>query len=138
MILNNQNKNSAFTVMELLIVIGVLSMLAVLVFVVIDPGEQISTSREMLRDSHLSTMNRVILDYQITHGALGSIANLSENFTEICNTNLEGYDCTGLVDLSSVYFKQLPINPTGPLNSNGTGYEIALIDGKIEIRVIET
>lgn len=134
MIFNIEKNNKAFTAMELLIVVGILSMLAVLVFVVISPGDQISTSRELLREAHLSALDRAILDYQVTHGSLGSISNLSENFTEICNTNLENYDCIDLVDLSSVYYRGVPIDPMGAINVYGTGYEIALIDGKIQTR----
>ncbi len=86
------------------------------------------------------------MSYQILNQ--GSLANLSlpqgeVNLTEICNTNeVDPINCGALIDLSVLtvenYINQLPVDPQGGIDPNGTGYFIAEGSVILEAKKAET
>ena len=143
-------KNKGFTLIELLIVIGIVSILAVAVVAVINPGLQFASARDAARESHINTLYNGLISYQISNYGTFSGLDLpqgQENLTEICNTNLEDPDCTELIDLSIIvdenYISQIPVDPQGGVDPDGTGYFLAegsiiLVAEKAETRFLAT
>ena len=87
--------------------------------------------RDNTRTSHINSLRSAILDYRAKHGKYPS--SITSELTEICNTNLSSVDCTGLVDLSVLGMRRVPVDPNGYYgNRNGTGYLIA----KGSIRIV--
>ncbi len=122
----NDMKKS-FTLIELLIVIAIIAIIAVGIIILIIPGERLAQARDATRAAHLKNLETALYLYDLDHGLI--TLGITENLTEICNTELENYDCTGLVDLSSLNIT-IPTDPLGGNSPNGTGYYLALINNK--------
>jgi len=140
------SKSGAFTIIELLIVIAIISIFALAITVAINPGHQFATARDATRESHLSTLNNALLSYKVKHGGDWADIVLPSEFTEICNTNLESPNCSdnNLIDLSELtydYINHIPVDPEGGDHDNGTGYfiresSVALVAVNYETRFV--
>ncbi len=124
---------TGFTLIELLIVIGIIAILAGAVIIAINPGQQFQQARDATREAHINALHNSLISYQTSNmGTWGDIS-LMEEFTEICNTNLESPDCSenNLIDLSELvpdYINQIPVDPQGGDDDSGTGYFISEIN----------
>ncbi len=119
--------NKSFTLIELLIVIAIIAIMAVGIIILTIPGQRLAQARDTTRAAHLKNLETALYLHDLDHGL--SNLTITENLTEICNTELENYDCTGLVDLSSLNIT-IPTDPLGGNSPNGTGYYLALINNK--------
>ena len=120
-----QNKLSkGFTLLEVLLVIGIIAILAAIVIVAINPSKQLADARNTQRRSDVNTILNAVYQYAVdTNGTIP--ASITTTQTEICQT---GGTCTGLIDLSVLttneeYLTSIPADPTGA-TTNGAGYEI--------------
>jgi uncharacterized protein (TIGR02145 family)/prepilin-type N-terminal cleavage/methylation domain-containing protein len=128
-------KNKAFTLIELLIVIGIIAVLASAVIIAINPGQMFSAARDSTRKSHLNTLNKSLLSYSIDNSGQFP-PDITVVAKEICNTNLETPDCTNLVDLSILspgYLTSIPVDPRGGVSPNGTGYFVFLLGSSVSL-----
>lgn len=113
-----------FTLLEVLLVIGIIAILASIVILAINPSKQLAESRNAQRKTDVNTILNAVYQYAIDNN--GTIpASISITQTEICKT---GGTCTGLIDLgvlttSETYLISIPTDPTGS-STNGAGYEI--------------
>jgi len=137
-----QNKKVAsggFTLLEILLVVGIIAILAGIVIVAINPARQIGAARDSERKQMVSTLNKAVNLYLIDKGfypasstpASGG-AVLGVAVKEICNTGAtsspSGASCTGGIDLSELvpqYISSMPIDPNYASTATGTGYRIA-------------
>ncbi len=117
----------SFTLIELLIVIAIIAIIAVGIIILIIPGERLAQARDATRAAHLKNLETALYLYDLDHGL--ATLGITENLTEICNTELENYDCEGLVNLSTLGIT-IPTDPLGGNSPNGTGYYLALINNK--------
>jgi len=120
-----------FTLIEILIVIGIIAILAAIAIVAINPARQFAQANNAQRWSNVNTILNAVYQYAIdNNGAipasiLTSTDCLGVATNEICKT---GGTCTGLVDLSALtttelYLVSIPTDPTGA-TANGAGYHI--------------
>ncbi len=66
-----RQKNKGFTLVELIIVIGIIAILAVSVIIAINPGKHFASTRDTVRESHIKNIEQAILSYQIdNYGSL--------------------------------------------------------------------
>ncbi len=123
----NSTTSKAFTLIELLIVIGIIAILAAAVIVAINPGRQFAQARDATRENHLTTLYNSLMSYKVDNLGVLTDLNLPEELTEICNTNLPDPDCGDMFNLSQLvdenYINQLPVDPQA--TGYGTGYQIA-------------
>ena len=132
------NLVSGFTLLEILLVVGIIALLAGIVIIAINPARQVAQTRNAERRSDLKQISNAVQQYFIDH--LRFPTSTPTTLTEICDTGTSssssGIDCSGLADLSYLvptYLVAIPKDPEGSTLSlvpkayatmNGTGYEI--------------
>ena len=139
-----------FTLLEILLVVGIIAILAGIVIVAINPSRQLATVRNTQRLSDLKQIYNAMTQYYIDHNAYPASSTFSA-LTEICNTgansaattSIDGTSCGSLANLSLLvptYLVAIPVDPTatstvGLLNHLiptayasplGTGYKIMI------------
>jgi prepilin-type N-terminal cleavage/methylation domain-containing protein len=125
---NKQIKHKGFTLLEILLVTGIISILAAIVIIAINPGRSLAKARDVQRKVGITEINKGLEQYYIDHnqyptsinGPIGSLQG-------ICNTGASatstGFDCAAnnLVDLSMLVPTYLPSIPADP---TGVGYKV--------------
>ena len=123
------NRSKAFTLIELLLVIGIIATLAVVVFVALDPAKRFSDARNARRQADVETILSAVHQYIIDNKG-GLPAGLSQDETMIgnsstgCSNNYSGgcqANSDGCLDLSnslSSYLKSIPYD--SQTGSDGT------------------
>lgn len=145
---------SSFTLVELLIVIGIIAILATAVVVVLNPIEFLKQSRDSTRMSDLQSLNKAIEIYQ-TDGGLFFGANntiyvsIPDSSATCANSSLPSlptgwsYSCSDFnnyrkvdgngwipIDLTSIsYGSILEILPIDPINSVSAGNYYTYVSG---------
>ncbi|MEI6378170.1 MAG: prepilin-type N-terminal cleavage/methylation domain-containing protein [Candidatus Falkowbacteria bacterium] len=124
--------NQAFTLIEVLLVIGIIAILAAIVIIAINPARQLGMARNTQRWSNVNTILNAIHQYAVDNK--GSLPySLTTNETEICAAGVATTTCnaSSLIDLTSLtnnelYLTSLPTDPACPTgcNANGIGYRV--------------
>ena len=70
-----ENSRSSFTLIELLITIGIISILSLIVILILNPQELIKQTRDTTRLSDLATINTALTLFQTDTGGSGSMGN---------------------------------------------------------------
>jgi len=121
-----KRSQSGFTLIEILIVIGIIAILAAVVIVAVNPARQFAKARNSQRSSNVNAILNAVHQYGVDNrGTLP--ATITSSSTPVCQT--DAVDCTGLIDLSvltanGIYIVAMPIDPSCEVN-NSTCYEIA-------------
>lgn len=132
-------KQTAFTLVELLVVIVIIATLATVVFVALDPATRLAEARNSRRwndvNNYITAIHQCIVDNDgVTSSCYGSLT--AGNVYEIVATGTTGCDdvCTGATadtscaDLDTnlaAYLKSLPTDPGG-VASGHTEYTISV------------
>lgn len=131
-------RRSGFTLIEILLVVALISVLAGIVILAINPSKQLADTRNAQRRTDVTTILDAVYQYAVdTNGAIpagiaSDTCNGSTAANEICRF---GGTCTGLVDLSVLttnakYIVSIPTDPRATIGdgTNGTGYFITKTD----------
>ncbi len=130
-----------FTLVEVLLTIGILSILASIVIIAINPARQFENTRNAQRISDVYTIQNALHQYAADNdGTFPSTAATTE--LEICTTG--AVSCSGLSDLSvltnnEAYLVTVPTDPLcgeqeGFCIENGTGYQVQkTLNGRITV-----
>ncbi len=126
-----------FTLLEILLVIGIIAILASIVIIAINPGRQLAQARNLERKSDLKQIDSALTQYYIDNNEYpASLAGVSD-LTEICDTGASsspsGIECGTLINLSELVPKYLTAIPTDPsaTTTNYAGYKIIRTGKKI-------
>ncbi len=99
-----------FTLLEVLIVIGIIAVLSAAVLVAVNPTRQFKLARDTQRLANVSAIANAISQNMSEHKGVFTcdyqIANTAE---QISNTGADIYDC-----LVPAYISTLPIDPNNP------------------------
>lgn len=118
------DKQRAFTLIEILLVVTLLAILAGIVILAINPPRQLAEARNAQRTADAYALLNAVYQYAADHdGELPAV--LTETWGGICR---EGGNCDGFLDLSILsenqkYLATLPLDPSAS-NENWTGYSI--------------
>jgi type IV pilus assembly protein PilA len=125
-----KNRKSGFTLLEVLLIIGIIAVLAGIVIVAINPTRQLAQARNVQRKSDLLEINKALTQFFIDHKYFP--AAITSTLTDICNTDKmasssvsSGY-CDGYINLSFLvpdYLGQIPTDAQISTASS-TGYKI--------------
>ncbi len=107
-------RSRGFTLIEILIVIGLIAVLAAVVIVAINPGKQFADARNSQRSSNVNSILNAVYQYAVDNNGQVPSA-ITTTSTEVCVTGAAS--CTGLADLSALtlngkYMLSLPKDPS--------------------------
>src|SRR3990167_1704368 len=120
-------KKKGFTLIELLIVIGIIAILAAIIFVAVDPARRLSEARNAVRWSSTNSILNAVLKYTVDNGgslpATVSSASAGTNYiigtggAGNCSTDCSAVasnstDCLSLAALVDQYIASIPVDPT--------------------------
>ena len=134
-------RSGGFTLLEILLVVGIIAILAGIVIVAINPSKQLAQVRNTERKSDLKQIANAITQFYIDHSYYPT--SLTSTLTEICDTGANASSsgqtttCTnaGLINLSELiptYITAIPRDPSAT-TTNHAGYQIVLASNKIGI-----
>ena len=126
-------KERGFTLIEVLLVIGIIAILAAIVIIAINPARQLAQARNTRRWSNVNTILNSVHQYAVDNR--GNLpAGIATATTEMCASTVTTSICSSssLIDLSfltasELYLTALPNDPGCPTgcNANGIGYRIS-------------
>lgn len=125
-------KKKGFTLIEVLLVVGIIAILAAIVIVAINPARQLAQARNTQRWSNVNTILNAVHQYAIDNR--GNLPpGIATTATEICLTSVSTADCqtAGLTDLgpltvNETYLTSMPKDPGCPdgCHASGIGYKV--------------
>ena len=124
---NKQIKHKGFTLLEILLVTGIIGILTAIVIIAINPGRSLAKARDVQRKVGITEINKGLEQYYIDHnqyptsingpiGSLKSICNTGSVSNTATSTAGENCAATGLINLSELvptYLPSIPVDPTG-------------------------
>lgn len=133
-----------FTLLEILLVVAAIAILAGIVIIAINPGQQLADTRDAQRHSDVLAIANALLQFQVKEGNLptdlvlgGTLLCSDKAFNSQYGVCIEGApDCTGTFlvnDLVSDYIVSIPVDPS-VTNANFSGY-VAFKDANNHVHV---
>lgn len=136
-------KNRGFTLIEILVVIGIIAVLAAVAIVAINPARQFAQANNAQRWSNANTILNAVYQYAIDNNGILP-PSITGTDTEICISETASSTCDsgGLINLSyltwgELYLTSLPLDPQCPdtCNADGIGYTIATsTNGRVTVK----
>ena len=113
--------NKGFTLIEILVVIGIIAILAAIVVVAVNPARQFAEARNSQRQSNVeSILNAVGQNIADNKGLFVCAAGTLPTAATIIE-NSGGYDLRGCI--VPTYMAEIPVDPsTGTISSDGSTY----------------
>ena len=118
------NSKAGFTLLEILLVVGIIAILAGIVILAINPTKQLGDARNAQRRSDVLTILNAIYQYTIDPGHTMADFTLSAN-DDVCDaTDTDAFSLEGL--LAPTYIATTPLDPDPSVGVAGvsSGYYI--------------
>src|ERR1035437_6835614 len=98
-----------FTLIEILVVIGIIAILAAIVIIAINPARQFAQARDTQRTSDVSAISNAIGQYIADHKGIATTTITGPDLKDISNAAVG--DANLCVDLVPTYMAALPVDP---------------------------
>lgn len=140
-------KKGGFTLIEVVITLGLIAILAAIVIVAINPGRQFAQARNTQRTSDVNSILNAIYQYAADNN--GNLPpSITAGLTEgggakgLCKTgagSCNAADVNVSPELVTTYLVSLPVDPETPTASTSVGYSIQrLTGGRMQINAFQT
>lgn len=140
-------QRKGFTLIELLIVIVIISILAAIIFVAVDPATRFADARDARRRSEVVAVLNAVLNYQVdNNGTLPAGIDSVPASSQVLGTSATGCDlvCTdggttlaACLDLSGTlvddYLASIPLDPSSGTAANTDYYINKTAGGRLVI-----
>lgn len=128
----SKHQQPAFTLIELLIVIGIIGTLASVTIVAINPNKQLNSAKDTARLSAVRELRNALTQYQIDNGSFPTGIPISIA-APICKAGITtDVTCVNLDTLVPKYVVALPQEASEP-NTNYSGYLAGVINGRAQV-----
>ena len=119
--------NAGFTLIEILVVIGIIALLATIVIIAINPARQFAQARNTQRESNINTILNAIGQNIADNKGVFTCGSVTLNANTASTTVDSGTGGTGkdLSCLTPTYIPSFPSDPTPPV-APATGYTISV------------
>jgi prepilin-type N-terminal cleavage/methylation domain-containing protein len=109
-------KTAGFTLLEILLVVGIISILAGIVILAINPTKQLGDTRNAQRRSDVMTILNAIYQYSIDNAGVLTALEIDEETTSNLDTTPCGNTYTDASDLTALtsnskYLVEIPFDP---------------------------
>ncbi len=127
--MRKQNNRQGFTLIEVLVVIGIIAILAAIVIIAINPRRQFQQANNTQRWSNVNAVLNAVHQYAVEHNGQFP-PGINGTAQSVCQSGVASTTCTGAsllpIDeyLSPTYLVSLPVDPTC-VTANSTCYTIA-------------
>lgn len=113
--MRNIKKQGGFTLVELLVVIGILAVLTAVVLVAVNPVRQFAQARDTQRRADVNTISAAVIAYIADPTNTGTRTLAGLGVTALCTAtpHIVGVAPTTLVELIPIYVAALPTDPSG-------------------------
>ena len=116
MISRRANDRAGFTLMELLIGLGIIGIISAIVLVAINPLKHLGDARGVSRNVYIREYENALQQYVIDGGGVSGVPNGIGSAVEICQETVTPPDCStaggyNLRFLSGTYIVNLPVDP---------------------------
>lgn len=126
----SSSRKSAFTLVEILIVIAILAILAVVTFVVINPAQRINDSNDTRRREEVNAILNAINLYQVDNtGAAPTASSAALPTVTTANIMTAGADATDLDGIAPTYIASIPTDPAG------SEYKVGVIGSSVIVGI---
>jgi prepilin-type N-terminal cleavage/methylation domain-containing protein len=124
-------KKSGFTLLEILMVIAIISILAALVIVAMNPVRQLAQSRDTQRKSDVKEISNALHQFFIKKNTYPAVMEDSNAVYGICARGALNIECESLIDISVLvpeYLSDIPRDPTSDktIIDKNTKYKFAI------------
>jgi len=140
-------KSKGFTLIELLIVIGIIAILAAIIYVAVDPARRLAEARDADRWSSVNSILNAVLKYTVDNrGAMPANLTAVDTGTYVLGTDATGCTCTATatsttaaacVDLTSAlvdtYLSSIPYDQKSGSAANTDYYIYRSASGRIKV-----
>lgn len=127
----NIKNRKGFTLIELMVVIGIIAILAAVVIVAVNPARQFASARDRERQAEILALTNAIYQYSVeNNGQLPSeITTTPTNLGT--GSGLIDFTATGTTPLVPTYIAEIPSDPGTACDDTDTCYTIFTQSGRL-------